>query len=121
MVSVTSQKFASEGDLVAKFFWAEESRTSEPEILKRVYEIAKNEPDVRNHVPVMVFFHMFVESSTSIIRKRLGLRVRGARVLYIILFRELMQITKLIGDQFLNCWWHTVKCDPLSILVSGLH
>ena len=74
----TSNKFASRGNLVAKLFWTEESRTSEPEILKKVYEIAEKEPEVRNHVPDMVFFHELPESSTTIIRKRLRLPEEGA-------------------------------------------
>ena len=71
----------------------------EPEILKRVYEIAEREPDVRNRVPVMVFSHVFLDSSTAIIRERLCLPKEGARILYAIVFEELMQIMKLTGDR----------------------
>jgi len=113
--SVTSRKFESRGELIAKLFWGEKSRVSEPEILKKVYEIAETEPDVRNHVPAMVFSHEFSDSSTDTIRERLGLPVDGARVLYMIIFQELMPITKLVGDPFLSCWWDTVKCDRLSL------
>ncbi|KAF8141287.1 hypothetical protein EV363DRAFT_1150059, partial [Boletus edulis] len=31
----------------------------------------------------------------------------GARVLYL---KKLEPITTLHGDEFLTCWWHTVKC-----------
>ena len=74
----TSSKFASRGNLVAKLFWTEESCTSKPEFLKKVYEIAEKEPEVRNRVPDMVFFHELPESSTTIIRKRLRLPEEGA-------------------------------------------
>ena len=119
--SMTSQKFGSRGKLAAKFSWGEESRMGEPEILKRVYEIAEKEPDVRNHVPVMVFSHVFSDSSTAITRERLSLPKEGARVLYMTIFEELMQMTKLAGDPFLECWWHTVKCECLPVLGSNLH
>lgn len=121
--SVTSQKLGSRRRLAAKFFWGEESRVGEPEILKKVSEIAEREPDVKNHVPVMVFHYKFLDSSTTIIRKRLSLPnpEKGARVLYMIVFEELTRITKLTSDSFLECWWHTVKCDCLSMVELDLY
>ncbi|KAG8216345.1 hypothetical protein J3R82DRAFT_6423 [Butyriboletus roseoflavus] len=109
MFPLTSQKFGSRR-LVSKFFWDEESRVGEPGILKRVYEIAEREPVVRNHV-LVVFSHVYLDSSTAIIRERLGLPTRkeGALVLNVIVFEELMQIRKVAGDLFLECWWRTVE------------
>ncbi|KAG2134181.1 uncharacterized protein EDB93DRAFT_849610 [Suillus bovinus] len=69
--------------LVAKLFWPEEARQSEPEILEEVYKVANEDPDVLGHVPEMVWFYKFEETSTAIIRKALGIDDTGSRVLYI--------------------------------------
>ncbi|KAG1901769.1 uncharacterized protein F5891DRAFT_1144295 [Suillus fuscotomentosus] len=102
-------------ELVAKLYWPEETRQSEPDILKEVYKIAQTDPDVRGHVPELVWFHEFKETSTSKIRVALGLKdaeqaEQGSRVLYIIVFRKLIPITTLSGDEFLAAWWQVVKC-----------
>ncbi|KAI6118354.1 hypothetical protein F5141DRAFT_1212270 [Pisolithus sp. B1] len=97
-----SKALRYEDDMVAKVFWAEESRRSEPEILQKVYEIATWNEDVKGHVPHMVHHYVFWDTSTAVIRNRLGLKPDGARVLYLILFRKLMPITKLVGTDFLH-------------------
>ncbi|KAG1804617.1 hypothetical protein EV424DRAFT_1517365 [Suillus variegatus] len=102
-------------ELVAKLYWPEETRQSEPDILKEVYKIAQTDPDVRGHVPELVWFHKFKETSTSKIRVALGLKdaeraEQGSRVLYIIVFRKLIPITTLSGEEFIAAWWQVVKC-----------
>ena len=108
-------------DLVAKLYWPEEMRQSEPDILKEVYKIAdggregmtaEERQQVADHVPEMVWFHEFEETSTANIRRALGINdaERGSRVFYIIVFRRLCPITDLSGDKFLNAWWHAVLC-----------
>ncbi|KAG2046456.1 hypothetical protein BDR06DRAFT_965067 [Suillus hirtellus] len=102
-------------DLVAKLYWPEETRQSEPDILKEVYKIAQTDPDVRGHVPELVWFHKFEETSMSKIRVALGLKdaeraEQGSRVLYIIVFRKLIPITTLSGEDFIAAWWQVVKC-----------
>ncbi|KAH7889059.1 hypothetical protein F5I97DRAFT_1828322 [Phlebopus sp. FC_14] len=111
----TSETLSSEGPLIAKVFWAEESRKSEPDILQKVYEIAgnnnvKGRDDVEGHVPAMVCYQKYLHTSTALIRKRLSLNVNGSRVLYVIVFRKLEPITALTGDDFLRAWWDTVGC-----------
>ncbi|KAH7891046.1 hypothetical protein F5I97DRAFT_124292 [Phlebopus sp. FC_14] len=111
----TSETLSSEGPLIARVFWAEESRKSEPDILQKVYEIAgnnnvKGRDDVEGHVPAMVCYQKYLHTSTALIRKRLGLNVNGFRVLYVIVFRKLEPITALTGDDFLRAWWDTVRC-----------
>ncbi|KAI6106627.1 hypothetical protein EDD16DRAFT_1490535 [Pisolithus croceorrhizus] len=108
-----SKTFHYEGDVAAKAFWAEESRKGEPEILQKVYEVAKWNEDTRGHVPDMVCYHMFQDTSTAVIRTRLGLNPDEARVLYLIIFRKLKPITELIETDFLRAWWATVKCHPI--------
>ncbi|KAG9310654.1 hypothetical protein JVU11DRAFT_9234 [Chiua virens] len=110
LFSITSEKLGRKEELVAKFFWAEVTRTSEPEILQRVYEIAKSHPEVKDHVPDLILFVDFPESCTDEIRKYLALPTDGARKLYMIVFRRLFRITELDGDPLLTCWWHAVKC-----------
>ncbi|KAG1865728.1 hypothetical protein C8R48DRAFT_833420 [Suillus tomentosus] len=101
-------------ELVAELYWPEETRQSEPDILKEVYKIAQTYPDVRGDVPELVWFHI-TETSTSKIRVALGPKdaeqaEQGSRVLYIIVFRKLIPITTLSGDEFLAAWWQVVKC-----------
>lgn len=105
-----------EDDLVAKVFWAEVVRMSEPDILQRVYDVAKDNADVKGHVPEMLWYKVFEDASTAKIRERLGMKTQGARVLYMIIFRKLRPITKLVADDFLHAWWATVKCELYLLL-----
>ncbi|KAG2132094.1 hypothetical protein DEU56DRAFT_448941 [Suillus clintonianus] len=99
-------------ELVAKLYWPEEARESEPDILKKVYKIAETDERVRYHVPEMVWFHKFEDTSTAKIRSALGLEdpKLGRRVFYIIIFRRLEPITDLSNKPFLVAWWHAVVC-----------
>ncbi|KAG1778825.1 hypothetical protein EV702DRAFT_1044260 [Suillus placidus] len=107
-------------EFVAKLFWPEEARPSEPEILEEVYKVANEDPDVLGHVPEMVWFHKFEGTSTAIIRKALGIDDTGSRVLYIIVFRKLDPITTLSGKEFLLAWWEVVKCHR-ALWKRGVH
>ncbi|KAG1741269.1 hypothetical protein EDB19DRAFT_717988 [Suillus lakei] len=111
-------------ELVAKLYWPEEERESEAEILQKVYDIAKKDEEgkVRHHVPEMVWFHKFEDTSTSNIRRALGLKdaERGRRVLYVIIFRKLDPITKLSDQKFLTAWWHIVVCH-YALWDKGVH
>ncbi|KAG1865725.1 hypothetical protein C8R48DRAFT_761571 [Suillus tomentosus] len=103
-------------ELVAKFYWPEETRQSELDIiLDEVYKIAQTDPDVRGHVPELVWFYKFKETSTSKIRVALGLKdadrvEQGSRVLHITVSRKIIPITTLSGEEFLAAWWQVVKC-----------
>ncbi|KAG2134053.1 uncharacterized protein EDB93DRAFT_1173291 [Suillus bovinus] len=101
-------------ELIAKLYWPEERRQSEDEILQNVYDIASKESTVKGHIPDMVWFHKFDETSTAKIRRSLGIQDAdaegGSRVLYIIVFRKLIPITSLSGDDFLSAWWQVVLC-----------
>jgi hypothetical protein len=70
------QKFPSQnkvsGEMVAKIFWPEESRESEPDIIKKVQKIGEANPnDVKGHILEMVWFHKFDDTSTATVRKAL--------------------------------------------------
>ncbi|KAG2132078.1 hypothetical protein DEU56DRAFT_812987 [Suillus clintonianus] len=99
-------------ELVAKLYWPEDARESEPDILKKVYKIAETDARVKHHVPEMVWFHKFEDTSTANIRSALGLQdpKLGRRIFYIIVFRRLEPITDLWDTQFLSTWWHAVVC-----------
>jgi hypothetical protein len=99
-------------ELVAKLYWPEESRQSEAEILEEVHKIAAESPEVKDHVPEVIWFHKFKDTSTAKIIKALGIDdvVHGSRALYIIVFRKLRPITELNGDEFLRAWWQAVLC-----------
>ncbi|KAG2127278.1 uncharacterized protein EDB93DRAFT_1332694 [Suillus bovinus] len=101
-------------ELVAKLYWPEERRQSEDEILQNVYSIASKESTVKGHIPDMVWFHKFDETSTTKIRRSLGIQDAdaegGSRILYIVMFRKLIPITSLSGDEFLSAWWQVALC-----------
>ncbi|KAG2102523.1 uncharacterized protein F5147DRAFT_776266 [Suillus discolor] len=92
-------------ELVAKLYWPEETCQNEPDILNEVYKIAQTDPDVQGHVPELVWFYI-KETSMSKIRvtPRLNDTERaeqGSRALYITVFRKLIPITRLSGEEFL--------------------
>jgi hypothetical protein len=60
------------------------------------------------HVPEVVWFHQFKETSSASIRKALRIdpTERGSRVSYAIVFKTLhLPITGLSGEEFLRAWW----------------
>ncbi|KAG0692389.1 hypothetical protein DFH29DRAFT_882529 [Suillus ampliporus] len=72
VVLVTSEYLAKKypdiqkDGMVAKIFWAEEGRTSELEILKKVEEIAKMEKVVEGHIPHLLWHHEFKNPTSAI-------------------------------------------------------
>jgi hypothetical protein len=87
-------------ELVAKLYWPEGSRQSEADILEEVYKIADGKREqmteeerkqVDSHVPEMVWFHKFEDTSTASIREALKIKDarRGSRVFYVIVFMKL--------------------------------
>ncbi|KAG2096095.1 uncharacterized protein F5147DRAFT_641750 [Suillus discolor] len=116
VVPVTSEALTKkygnfEDGMVAKIFWGEASRTSEPEILKKVEEIAKRHPTVEGHIPQLLWHHKFT-NPTSAIREALGVPepTTGGRVLYILVFRKLHPITKLHGKDLFDVWRQCILC-----------
>jgi hypothetical protein len=98
--------------MVAKLYWPEVSRESEADILERGYQIAEKESQVKGHVPEIVWFHKFDDTSTADTRRMLGIpdAGQGSRVLYLIVIGKLSPITTLSGQEFLQAWWHAVLC-----------
>ncbi|KAG0695565.1 hypothetical protein DFH29DRAFT_1083311 [Suillus ampliporus] len=107
--------------MVAKIFWAEEQRTSEPEILQKVEEIAETQEAVKGRVPQLLWSHKF-KNPTSAVREALGVPEpeKGSRVLYIIVFRKLLPITELYGDDFFNVWRQCILCH-LALWKGGVY
>jgi hypothetical protein len=114
---VTSKKLAEDhpdigkAGMVAKVFWAEQQRTSEPDILKKVYEIAGELDPVKGHAPLLLWHHKFTEP-TSEIREALDVSEpkKGSRLLYILVFRKLQPITDLQGADVFNVWKQCILC-----------
>jgi hypothetical protein len=79
-----------------------------------VYEIAKKDEEgsLKHHIPELVWSRMFKDTSAGNIRRALGIddAESGRRVFHIIVFRELLPITKLSGDELLSAWWQIVVC-----------
>ncbi|KAG2131322.1 hypothetical protein DEU56DRAFT_813989 [Suillus clintonianus] len=99
--------------MVAKVFGGEarENRTSEPEILEKVKEIAKVNQSVEGHIPVLLCHEKFT-NPTSSIRAALGFPepTIGSRVLHILVFPKLSPITKLRRDDLCNVWRQCILC-----------
>ncbi|KAG2107426.1 uncharacterized protein F5147DRAFT_653300 [Suillus discolor] len=107
--------------MVAKIFWGEASRTSEPEILKKVDEIAKRHVTVQGHVPELLWHHTFT-NPTSAIREALDVPepTKGSRVLYILVFRKLFPITQLHGKELFDVWRQCISCH-LTLWKEGVY
>ncbi|KAG2070795.1 hypothetical protein BDR04DRAFT_1053775 [Suillus decipiens] len=108
--------------MVAKIFWGEASRTSEPEILKRVEEIAKTHDTVNGHIPELLWYHKFTKLTSSI-REALGVPkpTTGSRVLYILVFRKLYPITKKLNDtELFDVWRQCILCH-LTLWKEGVY
>ncbi|KAG2114188.1 uncharacterized protein F5147DRAFT_607426 [Suillus discolor] len=126
VMPVTSEALAKKYDnlpdgMVAKVFWGEANRTSEPEILKRVEEIAEAHDTVKNHIPELLWHHTFT-NPTSAIREALGVPepTTGSRVLYILVFRKLHPITKLHGKELFSVWQQCIICH-LTLWKEGVY
>ncbi|KAG2051452.1 hypothetical protein BDR06DRAFT_589387 [Suillus hirtellus] len=126
VVPVTSEALTKkygniEDGMVAKIFWGEASRTSEPEILKKVEEIAKRHPTVEGHIPQLLWHHKFT-NPTSAIREALGVPepTTGCRVLYILVFRKLRPITQLHGKELFDVWYQCILCH-LTLWKEGVY
>ncbi|KAG1796282.1 uncharacterized protein HD556DRAFT_292111 [Suillus plorans] len=116
VVPVTSEaltkKYGNLQDgMVAKIFWGEADRTSEPEILKKVEEIAKRHATVQDHVPELLWHHTFMHP-TSAIREALDVPepTTGSRVLYILVFRKLKPIKELHAHELFDVWYQCILC-----------
>ncbi|KAF8122574.1 hypothetical protein EV363DRAFT_1301083 [Boletus edulis] len=120
VLSVECKDLSENPDLVSKLSWMEIRRMSEPDILKKVYEISETDPDVKGHVPEMMWFKTFHDTATAKIRERLGLKTEGTRVLCMIIFRKLRPITEFQGKEFLIAWWVTVRCHH-ALWKRGVH
>ena len=117
-LSKDNPEIAKDG-IVAKVFWAEERRTSEPDILKKVYEIAEEQDAVKGHVPHLLWHHKF-KDPTSKIREALGVSesAKGSRVLYILVFCKLKPFTELKGTEFFDAWRQCIMCTFLIVSTS---
>ncbi|KAG2096090.1 uncharacterized protein F5147DRAFT_641739 [Suillus discolor] len=126
VVPVTSEALEKKyGDLqdgmVAKIFWGEADRTSEPEILNKVEEIAKRHATVQDHVPELLWHHTFTHP-TSAIREALDVPepTTGSRVLYVLVFRKLKPITELHAHELFDVWYQCILCH-LTLWKEGVY
>jgi hypothetical protein len=104
-----AEQIREDNDLVVKFSWPNEKRTSEVEIIAKARNIGEADPIakgpndlVRGHIPT-VLGHMdppYLTCSTKPIREFLKLESGTTRVLRIIAFRRLTEI-KLLDEEHL--------------------
>ncbi|KAG2051445.1 hypothetical protein BDR06DRAFT_958977 [Suillus hirtellus] len=106
---------------VAKIFWGEADRTSEPKILDKVEKIAKVHPTVEGHIPELFWYHAFTNLACAI-RETLGVpeSSMSSRMLYILVFRWLYPITKLHGKDLFDVWRQCILCH-LTLWKEGVH
>ncbi|KAG2104742.1 uncharacterized protein F5147DRAFT_654391 [Suillus discolor] len=99
------------------------SRTSEPEILKKVEEIAKRHATVQDHVPELLWHHTFT-NPTSVIREVLDVLEpsMGSCVFYILVFHKLYPIMKLQGKDLFDVWRSVFyHAGHLTLWKEGVH
>ncbi|KAH7922717.1 hypothetical protein BV22DRAFT_1131225 [Leucogyrophana mollusca] len=109
-------------ELVIKLFWPGDGRESEENILKKVYEIAKDDPEVDEHAPELVWAHRFTSTSTAAIRltSKIANPYKDAHTLCGIVFRRLLPITDLSEEVFLRTWWQAAQCHH-KLWKGGVH
>ncbi|KAG2096069.1 uncharacterized protein F5147DRAFT_763584 [Suillus discolor] len=107
--------------MVVKIFWGEASRTSEPDILKKVKEIAEAHDTVKYPIPQLLWHHQFT-NLTSAVQEALGVPgpTTGGRVLYILVFSKLLPITKLQGKELFDVWHQCISCH-LTLWKEGVY
>ncbi|KAI5996463.1 hypothetical protein F5J12DRAFT_958035 [Pisolithus orientalis] len=83
-------------------------------------EAGKKFEDVRGHVPILLLSKRFLVS-TSTIRRALGLKnpEKGSWRLVLLVFKKLLPIKELQGDELVDAWWQSL-CpleggDPSSV------
>ncbi|KAG1759900.1 hypothetical protein EDD22DRAFT_1051861 [Suillus occidentalis] len=123
VVPVTSKVLAKkypniQDEMVAKIFWAEADCISEPKILDKVEEVAKEHESVKGHIPELLWHHTFTNPTSAVrsaVREALGVSepTTGSRVLYILVFRKLRPITELHGQQLFDVWYQCILYGKL--------
>ena len=117
-----SQDIREGNDMIAKFSWPEETRTSEVEIIEKARGIGEADKLVGGHIPEMLgnIDPPYLTCSTRIIRAFLNLDTAGARVLRVIVFPRLKELRYLDEEDmlmaFLDCFFCEVSLDPRIIL-----
>ncbi|KAG1826531.1 hypothetical protein EV424DRAFT_1486065, partial [Suillus variegatus] len=125
VVPVTSEtltkKYGNFQDGMVKIFWGEANRTSEPDILDKVKEIAQAHDTVKDHTSQLLWHHKFT-NSTSAVQEALGIPepTTGGRVLYILVFCKLLSITKLQGQELFDVWRRCISCH-LTLWKEGVY
>lgn len=100
-------------DIDVKIYWAEESRISEVEILKKAEEYGRKTDFIGNHIPEIVCHRdpEFLCSSTKMIRRFLGLPTGGCRRLRVFAFGALELITELKEKDMLTAYLQCLFCE----------
>lgn len=108
-----------EESMIAKLYWAEETRRSEVDIITMI-KAFDNEPDIKGHVPDLHFGHEF-PLSTATVRKQLrfddNTSNQGSRTFRFLVFRKLQPITELQHDVMFRVWSQCVLCKLICLLL----
>jgi hypothetical protein len=108
-------KSLNDRDLVAKVYWPEVSRITEVEIIEAAQLIGKTNPDVKDHIPVIISSLDLEQYSTDKIRRMLGIWIdpKGSQLLRVIMFPRLFPITELTGISFWTAFWQCFRCKSI--------
>ena len=114
VMEVSCDKLLHKGSMVAKLYWAEETRISEVDILKKVKQAEKNIV-VKGHVPDLLFEYKF-PLSTATVRQKLDfdktstVTSKGSRTFWFLVFPKLQPIKELQGNELFSAWRQCVLC-----------
>jgi hypothetical protein len=111
--------------LVAKIYHPEQSRTSEVDILKHAYNVAQQDNPAdffpsglkpsndasyaRGHLPVLLGYAEHDEPCTQAL-DMFGVKPAGRRLMRILLFVKLKEMTKLTGEEYLKAFLDCLLC-----------
>ena len=107
----SAEEIRRDNNLIAKFYWPQQTRVSEVDVIKKAAQIGETNNLVKDRIPTIVgnIDPPHVTCSTSLIREFLGLDTAGARVLRVIIFRRLKELKYLDEEDmliaFLDCFF----------------
>ncbi|KAG2136115.1 uncharacterized protein EDB93DRAFT_1091956 [Suillus bovinus] len=112
-------------EVLSRLCWPEDTHQSELIIPDEVCKIAQIDPDAVGHTPGLLWSYKLKGTSKYKISNGPALQdiehvKSGSRVLTIIVFRKLIPITTLSGEEFLAAWWEVVKCHH-ALWKGGVH
>ncbi|KAG8819410.1 swr complex subunit [Serendipita sp. 399] len=102
-----------EEKFVLKLSWPERSRETEVDILKKIYELAKDCTEIMEHVPELEASDVFDGIATDKIRHALGLATHPRHLVAMVFHRLDGILTELSDWEYWKGWWDCFTCHGL--------